>query len=167
VNQPQNISGQKEVTVTVRYPAGNFFQVPNGIHRAVNSPYDLSVLIFLMQCADRNGKCFPSYATISQGIMSRYQAIKSVKNLHDKGIVNIERIPYKTNTFIVDFHKLVNLIDQSTTLTSQSHRLHRSTTLTTPINQVDSNNTQITKPSEQEDKNNISLIDAIYSEVTK
>ncbi len=148
----------------MRYPAGKFFQIPNGVHRVVKSPYDLSVLLFLMQCADSNGKCFPSYATIAQGIMSRYQAMKSVKNLQVTGILSIKQTPYKPNTFVVNFDKLVNLIDQSTVLTSQPRRPHQSTTLTPPVNQVDPNHTHITIHNEQDvNQKNDSLIDSYYA----
>ena len=57
-----------------RYPAGKFFLVPNGIHRAVHSPYDLIVLLYLLQCSEPKGKSFPSYKTLSPGLMSRYRA---------------------------------------------------------------------------------------------
>lgn len=163
-DQPKNTNCHGKVVSTTRYPAGKFFQVPNGIHKVVSSPYDLAALLFLMQCADGNGTSFPSYATIAQGIMSRCQAMISVSRLNKSGIISIQERPNASNVFTVNFDRLVNLIDQSTVSTSRPRRALQSTKTTIPVNQVDPNHTQGTKPTEQEEKNNLSLIDEIYSE---
>lgn len=150
------------------YEAGKFYQLPKNIHKVLKNPFEFAVLTYLLQCADDNGSSFPSYKTLAQGMMSRYQAILSVKQLETAGFITIKKTPYHSNHFTVDISKLVNCIEQSTVLTSQPRRPPQSTVLTTLVNQVDPNNNHLTKTIEQkeiiEDNNFESFIKSTFKE---
>jgi hypothetical protein len=103
---------------------GHYFQVPNDIHRSIKSVYELCALMYLIRCSNGSGESFPSYQTISQGIMSRRQAIRAVKSLVHLGIVSILPTPFHANTFTLNMEKLLKLIrsgDQQTPVTDCRH----------------------------------------------
>lgn len=103
-----------------KYRNGRFFQLPKGIHRIVDDPYQLAILTFLLQC-EKDGQAFPSYQTMTQGLMSRWQAIESIKKLKDKGFLVKESNNFRSNIYHLNIPKLVSEAYQYATQTSKPH----------------------------------------------
>ena len=136
--------------------AGSFYQLPKHLHRVVKSPFALCVLAYLLQCRNGDNSCYPSYQTITQGLMSRRQAIKSVNELAEAGFISITKTPYKANTFTVnvefimqltsEYSSLVNTVHQPTSEHSSPPSEYSSLPL---VNVVHPNNNQLNKNHKQ------------------
>ena len=124
-----------------QFRPGEFYQVPKGLHRIVKYPTDLCVLTYLLQCRNGNNACFPSYQTISQGLISRRQSMISIRRLKGAGFISITGAPYKTNTLTIN-------IELITKLTSEMNSLP----LVKPLHP---NNTKLNNTKEQEDIDNV------------
>ena len=116
----------------MKYENGDFYQVPRGIEKVVGDIYEFTVLTRLLdRASNTTGASFPSFRDLTMGMMCRNRAIQSVKAIEKLGIINIEHIPFKSNTYTINIDKLMELIktsaphglvqvkDQSTTKTSQ------------------------------------------------
>jgi hypothetical protein len=148
---------------------GKFYCVPRGLEFVLGNLFEFVVLSRLLDRADdHTGKSFPSYRDLSMGMMSRYQAILVIKSLKSRGIISIQHNSYKANTYTLHYdvlkkliktsqpHRLVNDIDQSTTLTGQPRRSISQPTRLQLVNGVDPNDNHITKP------NNENIADAKF-----
>jgi hypothetical protein len=137
---------------------GKFYCVPRGLEFVLGNLFEFVVLSRLLDRADdHTGKSFPSYRDLSMGMMSRYQAILVIKSLKSRGIISIQHNSYKANTYTLHYdvlkkliktsqpHRLVNDIDQSTTLTGQPRRSISQPTRLQLVNGVDPNDNHITK----------------------
>jgi hypothetical protein len=102
--------------------AGTFYQLPKYLHRIVKSPYAFCVLTYLLQCKNGSNACFPSYQTITQGLMSRRQAIKSINELKKAGIISITKQPYKANAFTINVDLLIELTSEYSSLVNTLHQ---------------------------------------------
>jgi len=97
----------------------NYFKVPNGIFKIVKNTYNLSVLLYLLRCANGNGTAFPSYKNLAQGLMSRYKCMQVCKELQDSGYISIKnRFNTKrncddSNIFIINMEKILSDIEQA------------------------------------------------------
>ena len=95
----------------MKYEKGDFYQIPRGMEKVVGNIYEFVVLARLLDRAnDVTGASFPSYRDLTMGIMCRNRAIQSVKGIEKKGIINIEHLPFKPNTYTIDRRKLIELI---------------------------------------------------------
>jgi len=96
------------------YEKGDFYQIPRGMEKVVANIYEFVVLTRLLDRADdKTGVSFPSYRDLTMGIMCRNRAIQSVKGIEKKGIIKIEHLPFKANTYTIDKKKLNELIKTS------------------------------------------------------
>lgn len=79
----------------------DFFQVPHKIFDLTFTPYQISILLYLLRCAQfKDGQIFPSYKTIARNChISERTAIRSIKELCKLGIVNCIYRAGKTNLF--------------------------------------------------------------------
>ena len=72
---------------------GEFFIVPNRIFELGLTPYELSVLLYLMMLADRKtNSCFPSEKGIARACgMSLATVKRSIKALEERSLINVKR----------------------------------------------------------------------------
>ena len=72
---------------------GEFFIVPNRIFELGLTPYELSVLLYLMMRADRKtNSCFPSEKGIARACGMGFSTItRIIKSLEAKGLINVEK----------------------------------------------------------------------------
>ncbi|MGB2814098.1 MAG: hypothetical protein WBC75_03280, partial [Dehalococcoidales bacterium] len=104
-----------------QFRPGEFYQIPNGLHRIVKFPTDLCVLTYLLQCRNGSNTCFPSYQKICQGLFSRRQAMTSVKRLKKADIISVIGTPYKANTFVINMELIVKLTSEANSLVKPIH----------------------------------------------
>ena len=62
-----------------QYEDGDFYQLPNNIHRSIKSPFTFAVLCKLIQHVDSNGHCFPGQDKLAQGFMSTRQVKRATE----------------------------------------------------------------------------------------
>lgn len=124
-----------------KFEAGSFHQVPDNVHKIFQSVYELAIFNYLLQCSDSSCKSFPSYSTLSQGLMSRYQAILTVKQLVKRGYVSIEKREFKSNIFVINIEKVINDVNQAMSLTGQVTRPGNQQRLPLLVNVLDPNQT--------------------------
>lgn len=135
-----------------KYENGQFYQLPKNLHRVVANSYEFSILAYLLQC-ENEGKAFPSYNTMAQGLMSRREVIRAIKSLISKGYLTKEPQHYHSNIYHIIISKLVTDIHQCLTVTSDSQS-PSSDSQSPPLvthshpNNTKLNNTKITIPKE-------------------
>lgn len=109
--------------------------------------YATGVYFEICRHASKDQSAFPSINHISEKLgISRPSAIEAIKILEKHNIIKKEKTEGKNTTYLlIDKTEWipVNVIDQSTSLTSQPRLPDQSTTLTTPVNHVDPKNTNI------------------------
>ena len=124
--------------------AGTFYQVPKGLHKIVKRSSDLCVLTYLLKCKNGSNSCYPSYQTISQGLISRREAMRAVKRLKGIGIISVTKTPFKVNTFTINIELINKLTGDTLSLVTPCHP----------------NKNQLNKTKEQKDINNNSISDS-------
>lgn len=69
---------------------GNYFLLPNCIYDDDLNPYQISVYGYLVRCADKSGRCYPSRETISKkcNIKSVVTVDKAIKELESRGYID-------------------------------------------------------------------------------
>lgn len=78
----------------------NWFKAPNQVFdRQDLTASEKLVVLYLRRCAN-NAKAFPSYATIAlKCSITRRTAIRSIKGLEEKGIIEIAARPGRSNVY--------------------------------------------------------------------
>ena len=107
-------------------PNGEFHIVPDNLQYVIKDIFEIVVFKYLLQFNNRkDNSAFPSYESMTQGVMSRPKAIDAVKGLITKGYISKENRYQTSNIYTIHFDKLVNDIHQSTEFTSKRGLLGR------------------------------------------
>ena len=69
---------------------GNYFKLPNSIYDDHLTAYEIVEYGYLVRCADKSKRCFPSRETIGKkcGIGSVVTVDKTLRSLEDKGYID-------------------------------------------------------------------------------
>lgn len=71
---------------------GNYHKIPNDLYRAVDTPYEYTVLTALFRFSNGSGVISASYNTIASGLMTRRHCIDIMRKFQ-----NLEFVKYETN----------------------------------------------------------------------
>lgn len=88
---------------------GNFFKLPNSIYDQGLTTSEICVYGYLIRCADKSKRCYPSRETIGKkcGIKSLVTVDKNLKSLEDRGFIEkTKRRNYLGNSYLSNIYTI-------------------------------------------------------------